>query len=155
MRKNFPIYEEAVSHIWLCNCSILNFLIYEENSIFFSVPCPYVVRFPSPAELSTYAFSLLHSFSCLYLFKVLRWCRVVCPPQGGWQRDVVYLGWPIAPSYNEPKCGGGGAKGIAGSQPMSTAVPRALINFGDLTQFLTYGPHSPTLLNNILAGITL
>ncbi len=28
MRKYFPIYEEAVSHIWLCNCSILNFLIY-------------------------------------------------------------------------------------------------------------------------------
>ncbi len=35
MRKYFPIYEEAVSQIWLCNCSILNFLIYEENLIFF------------------------------------------------------------------------------------------------------------------------
>jgi hypothetical protein len=35
MRKYFPIYEEAVSHIWLCNCSFLNFLIYEENLIFF------------------------------------------------------------------------------------------------------------------------
>ncbi len=35
MRKYFPIYEEAVSHIWLCNCSILNFLIYEDNLIFF------------------------------------------------------------------------------------------------------------------------
>ncbi len=34
MRTYFPIYEEAVSHIWLCNCSILNFLIYEENLIF-------------------------------------------------------------------------------------------------------------------------
>jgi hypothetical protein len=33
MRKGFLIYEEAVSHIWLCNCSILNFLIFEE--IFF------------------------------------------------------------------------------------------------------------------------
>ncbi len=42
MRKGFLIwgnaqifihiqYEEAVSHIWLCKCSILNFLIYEEN----------------------------------------------------------------------------------------------------------------------------
>jgi hypothetical protein len=29
MRKYFPLYEEAVSHIWLCNCSILNFAIYE------------------------------------------------------------------------------------------------------------------------------
>ncbi len=35
MRKYFPIYEEAVSHLWLCNCSILNFLMYEENLIFF------------------------------------------------------------------------------------------------------------------------
>ncbi len=39
MRKHFPIYEEAVSHIWLCNCSILNFLIYEENLIFFLSVC--------------------------------------------------------------------------------------------------------------------
>ncbi len=33
----FHIYEEAVSHIWLCNCSTLNFLIYEENLIFFFI----------------------------------------------------------------------------------------------------------------------
>ncbi len=31
MRKYFPIRDEVVSHIRLCNCSILNFLIYEEN----------------------------------------------------------------------------------------------------------------------------
>ncbi len=37
MRKYFPIYEETVSHIWLCNCSVLNFLIYEENLIFFFI----------------------------------------------------------------------------------------------------------------------
>ncbi len=40
MRKYFPIldiYEEAVSHIRLCNCSILNFLIYEENLIIFFI----------------------------------------------------------------------------------------------------------------------
>ncbi len=37
MRKYFLIYEEAISHIWLCNCSILNFLIYEENLIFFFI----------------------------------------------------------------------------------------------------------------------
>ncbi len=36
-RKYFPIYEEAVSHIWLCNCSIRNFLIYEENFTFFFI----------------------------------------------------------------------------------------------------------------------
>ncbi len=33
MRKYFPIYEEAVSHLWLWNCSILKLLIYEENFI--------------------------------------------------------------------------------------------------------------------------
>ncbi len=37
MRKYFPIYEEAVSHIRLCNCSTLNFFIYEENLIFFFI----------------------------------------------------------------------------------------------------------------------
>ncbi len=37
MRKYFPINEEAVSHIWLCDCSIFNFLIYEENLIFFFI----------------------------------------------------------------------------------------------------------------------
>jgi hypothetical protein len=35
----YRVYEEAVSHIWLCNRSLLNFLIYEENflSSFLSV----------------------------------------------------------------------------------------------------------------------
>ncbi len=37
MCKYLVIYEEAVSHIWLCNCSIPNFLIYEENYIFFFI----------------------------------------------------------------------------------------------------------------------
>ncbi len=30
MRKYLIVYEEAVSHIWLCNCSLLDVLIYEE-----------------------------------------------------------------------------------------------------------------------------
>ncbi len=50
LRKGFQIYEEmrkyltiryeiedVVSYTLLCNCSILNFLIYEENLIFLSV----------------------------------------------------------------------------------------------------------------------
>ncbi len=37
----------------------------------------------------------------------------------------------------EPKCGGGGR--VAGAQPLSTAVHKTGINFGDLTQCLTYG----------------
>ncbi len=35
--KYLTIYEEAVSNIWLCNRSHLNFLIYEENLIFFVI----------------------------------------------------------------------------------------------------------------------
>ncbi len=34
MRKYLVIYEEAASCIWLCNCSRLNILIYEENGTF-------------------------------------------------------------------------------------------------------------------------
>ncbi len=41
-------------------------------------------------------------------------------PRGS-QRDVVYLGWPMAPSYMSPNAGAGGG-GVAGSQPMSKAV---------------------------------
>ncbi len=33
MRKYLTIYEEAVSHLWICNRSLLNFLIYEEHSV--------------------------------------------------------------------------------------------------------------------------
>ncbi len=43
----------------------------------------------------------------------------------GLQRDVVYLGWPIAPLVFGPKCGGGGGGGVARSQPMTTAVHRS------------------------------
>ncbi len=58
----------------------------------------------------------------------------------GLQGDVVCLSWPIAPLVYEPKCGGW--VGVAGSQPMNTAVHitwhGAQINFGDLTPYLTY-----------------
>jgi hypothetical protein len=39
MRKYLVIYEEAVSHIWICNSSLLDFLIYEEIFFFSSVQC--------------------------------------------------------------------------------------------------------------------
>ncbi len=62
------------------------------------------------------------------------------------QRDVVYLGWPIAPSYMRPNAGGGRG-GVAVSQPMSTAG--AQINFGDPTPYLTYSMlgNEPRLLH--------
>jgi hypothetical protein len=34
---HFFIYKEALLHIRLCNCSILNFLMYEENLILFFI----------------------------------------------------------------------------------------------------------------------
>jgi hypothetical protein len=39
----------------------------------------------------------------------------------GSQRDVVYLGLPIAPSYMSPNAGGLGDR-VEGSQPKSTAL---------------------------------
>ncbi len=39
---HFLIYYGALPHIWLSNCSTLNFLIYEENLIYF------FIRVPSP-----------------------------------------------------------------------------------------------------------
>jgi hypothetical protein len=56
MRKYFPIYEEAVSHIWLCSCSILNFLIYEENLIFFFISAK--GKSPKAIKLWCYALGL-------------------------------------------------------------------------------------------------
>ena len=50
MRKNLTIFEEAVSHKWLCNRTLPNFLLNEENFLFFlsvwgyfsnSLPCTY------------------------------------------------------------------------------------------------------------------
>ncbi len=48
---------------------------------------------------------------------------------------LQYLGW-LAPSYMSPNSGGEG--GVAGSQPLSTALHSSpKINFGDLTPYLT------------------
>ncbi len=42
MRKYLLIYEEFVSHIWLCNCSLMNFLLYKENLIFLLISALYL-----------------------------------------------------------------------------------------------------------------
>jgi hypothetical protein len=44
MHKYLVIFEEAISHIWLCNRSRLNFLMYEENLIFFFISAPPVIQ---------------------------------------------------------------------------------------------------------------
>jgi hypothetical protein len=64
----------------------------------------------------------------LYKFQINSLCRwkiqmsekknSASPNTRGSQRGVVYLGWPISPSYMSPNVGGW----FAGCQPMSTAV---------------------------------
>jgi hypothetical protein len=38
----------------------------------------------------------------------MNWIRIRNTCLRGSQRDVVFLGWPIAPSYMSPSAGGGG-----------------------------------------------
>ncbi len=54
----------------------------------------------------------------------------------GLQRDVVYLDWPIAPSYMSPNAGGGGE--LRGLSQWVKLYTGAQISFGDLTPYLTY-----------------
>jgi hypothetical protein len=57
----------------------------------------------------------------------------------GLQRDVVYLGGPIAPSYMSANAGGGRElRGLTANEYMQLYTG-AQINFGDLTPYLTYG----------------
>jgi hypothetical protein len=58
----------------------------------------------------------------------------------GLQRDVVYLGWPIAHSYMNPNAGGGGSCG--GLSRWVQLCTGAQINFGDLTPYLTFNMSS-------------
>ncbi len=55
----------------------------------------------------------------------------------GSQRDIVYLGWLIAPSYMSPNAGG--VEGVCGVSANEYSCSHgAQINFGDLTLYLTY-----------------
>ncbi len=54
----------------------------------------------------------------------------------GLQRDVIYLDWPIAPSYMSPKCRGGGE--LRCLSQWVQLYTGAHINFGDLTPYWTY-----------------
>ncbi len=58
------------------------------------------------------------------------------PAPRGFQRDVVYLGWPIAPTYMSPNAGVG--KELWVLSQWVQLYTGAQINFGDLTQYLTY-----------------
>ncbi len=59
-----------------------------------------------------------------------------CIVNRGLQRELVYLGWPMAPSYMSPNAGGGG-KFFGVSANEYSCAHGAQINFGDLTPYLT------------------
>ncbi len=69
---HFFIYWKALPHIWLCNYSTLNFFMYEENFIFFSISalwtilltpvCYCYVMYPLDG-----AYLIFNIFSSLYL----------------------------------------------------------------------------------------
>jgi hypothetical protein len=56
------------------------------------------------------------------------------PPPQSFQRDVVYLGRPIAPSYMSPNAGRGGVCGVSANEYCCAHGDQ--INFGDLTPYL-------------------
>ncbi len=57
MCKYLVIYEEAFSLIWLCNWSLVNFLIYEENFLFFLSVYSATYR---PREATCYHWAINH-----------------------------------------------------------------------------------------------
>ncbi len=70
--KYLPKYEEAVSHIWLCNCSTLNFLIYEENFILFFISVRRTVMGVEPKRKEPWV-RLCFSFSLFYCAVSTEW----------------------------------------------------------------------------------
>ncbi len=74
---NAQIFKEAVGHIWLCNWSILNFLIYQENFLFYQC---------MTEKLQKKLFQLLWiSWKC---FPRL---LISCKEQRGWENTNVHL----------------------------------------------------------------
>ncbi len=87
MRKYLTIYEEPVSHIWLCNCSILNFLIYEEN---FSLFLMYVT------EIQRSSWHLLWLVGGAHKVHIYLGCHSDCP--------LVRIGTPPPTPFPASKC---------------------------------------------------
>ncbi len=78
--------------------------------------------------------------SVLYLYRILfAWDYT-----RGSHRDVVYLGWPIAPSYMSPRRGVGEGCGFL----RGCCAHGAQINFEDVTPYLTYGQYLYRPLRN-------
>ncbi len=113
---------------------------------------------PNPSLASDLPFLLVHRTSCSPAIQSVICDRIscscyprrrvlllscyagVCLPTVRWvlikglRRDVVYLGWPIAPSYMSPNAGWG----LRGLSQWVQLYTGAQINFGDLTTYLSY-----------------
>ncbi len=63
------------------------------------------------------------------------------------QRDVVYLGWPIASANMSPKCGGVGGLRCLSQWVQYSYAHGAQTNSGDLTKCLTYDSNKNDLEN--------
>ncbi len=72
----------------------------------------------------------------------------------GSKRDVVNLGWPIAPSYMSPNAWWG--EGVSRSQPMSTVVhmePKYTLEIS-VSSYLTYEPSQkawPSIIHSLFS----
>ncbi len=96
------------------------------------------IPLPLPVPCFSKLLSSLGSRWGLGLSLVPHFCISPSVPARSSKRDVVYLGWLIAPSYMSPNEGGGGE-----SRGLSLWVQLyigAQINFRDLTPYSTYGP---------------
>ncbi len=78
---------------------------------------------------------------------------------GGLQRDVVYLGWPIAPSYMSPNAGVGGSCGVSANEYSSTnKLWRSIFNLwycGLVSLWLAKGLPYPLYLVLLTKVLTL
>ncbi len=125
MRKYLVIFGEAVSHIWLCNRSRLNFLLDEENLISFCISAQYppftvnlIIWCPSRHSFK-FIFFLLLQYSILQdssSLNFLRWGDSSCAEQ------IICDGLPA-----EVFWGRGAGRGNR-TRDCRTAVQRATVN---------------------------
>ncbi len=78
MSKYLTIYEEAVSQIWLCNCSILNFLIFEENWIFFFYQFTLLEKYSQMNNGNRNFFLIFYNYFCSKFDLVFTYIKVAC-----------------------------------------------------------------------------
>ncbi len=88
-----------------------------------------------------------------HVSKMTEETRLCFCPLRGLQRDVVYLGWPIAPSYMSPNAGEGGELRPAGPPPMSSAVHRSQNKLWRYNSIFNLCAHCKTWLRPFLIKV--